>query len=44
MSKKEFRVKVIQFLNCLDKKITNLHKNQEEIKSEIATIKNTMEP
>ncbi|KAK1334494.1 hypothetical protein QTO34_005500 [Cnephaeus nilssonii] len=43
MTEKEFRVMVMEFIHRMDEKINNLCKNQEEIKSDIATIKNTME-
>ncbi|KAK1338661.1 hypothetical protein QTO34_019316 [Cnephaeus nilssonii] len=43
MTEKEFRVMVMEFIHWMDEKINNLCKNQEEIKSDIATIKNTME-
>ncbi|KAK1327703.1 hypothetical protein QTO34_012848 [Cnephaeus nilssonii] len=43
MTEKEFRVMVIKFIHRMDEKINNLCKNQEEMKSDIATIKNTME-
>ncbi|KAK1339900.1 hypothetical protein QTO34_018460 [Cnephaeus nilssonii] len=43
MTEKEFRVMVVEFIQRMDEKINNLCKNQEEMKSDIATIKNTME-
>ncbi|KAK1336336.1 hypothetical protein QTO34_004142 [Cnephaeus nilssonii] len=43
MTEKEFRVMVMEFIHRMDEKINNLCKNQEEMKSDIATIKNTME-
>ncbi|KAK1337032.1 hypothetical protein QTO34_003077 [Cnephaeus nilssonii] len=43
MTEKEFRVMVMEFIQRMDEKINNLCKNQEEMKSDIATIKNTME-
>nr|KAF6369254.1 hypothetical protein mMyoMyo1_010632 [Myotis myotis] len=43
MTEKEFRIMVVQFIHRMDGKINNLCKNQEEMKSDIATIKNTME-
>ncbi|KAK1333824.1 hypothetical protein QTO34_006212 [Cnephaeus nilssonii] len=43
MTEKEFRVMVMKFIHRMDEKINNLCKNQEEMKSDIATIKNTME-
>ncbi|KAK1346576.1 hypothetical protein QTO34_000433 [Cnephaeus nilssonii] len=43
MTKKEFTVMVVEFIHRMDEKINNLCKNQEEMKSDIATIKNTME-
>ncbi|KAK1346546.1 hypothetical protein QTO34_000402, partial [Cnephaeus nilssonii] len=43
MTEKEFRVMVVEFIHRMDEKINNLCKNQEEMKSDIATIKNTME-
>ncbi|KAK1327409.1 hypothetical protein QTO34_014170 [Cnephaeus nilssonii] len=43
MTEKEFRVMVMEFIYRMDEKINNLCKNQEEMKSDIATIKNTME-
>ncbi|KAK1343769.1 hypothetical protein QTO34_014322 [Cnephaeus nilssonii] len=43
MTEKEFRVMVLEFIHRMDEKINNLCKNQEEMKSDIATIKNTME-
>ncbi|KAK1346480.1 hypothetical protein QTO34_000336, partial [Cnephaeus nilssonii] len=43
MIEKEFRVMVVEFIHQMDEKIINLCKNQEEMKSDIATIKNTME-
>ncbi|KAK1346503.1 hypothetical protein QTO34_000359 [Cnephaeus nilssonii] len=43
MTEKEFRVMVMEFIHRMDDKINNLCKNQEEMKSDIATIKNTME-
>ncbi|KAK1327462.1 hypothetical protein QTO34_012964 [Cnephaeus nilssonii] len=43
MTEKEFRVMVVEFIHQMDEKINNLCKNQEEMKSDIATIKNTME-
>ena len=39
ISKKEFRIRILQFTNWVDEKINNLCKNQEEIKSDIHTIK-----
>ena len=44
MTEKEYRVMVIPFINCMDEKINNLCKIQEEIKNEIALIKNAMQP
>ncbi|KAK1337401.1 hypothetical protein QTO34_002027 [Cnephaeus nilssonii] len=43
MTEKEFRVMVVEFIQRMDEKINNLCRNQEEMKSDIATIKNTME-
>ncbi|KAK1346885.1 hypothetical protein QTO34_000745 [Cnephaeus nilssonii] len=43
MTEKEFRVMVMEFIHQMDEKINNLWKNQKEMKSDIATIKNTME-
>ncbi|KAK1330679.1 hypothetical protein QTO34_010879 [Cnephaeus nilssonii] len=42
MTEKEFRVMVVEFIHRMDEKINNLCKNQEEMKSDIATIENTM--
>lgn len=39
LSEKELRIRVIQFINWRDEKINNLCKNQEKIKSDIASIK-----
>lgn len=38
-SEKEFRIRVIQFINQIDEKVNKLYNNQEEIKNDIATIK-----
>lgn len=43
MSEKEFRISVLQFINQMEENINNLGKNQEEMKSDITAIKNTME-
>ncbi|KAK1346723.1 hypothetical protein QTO34_000583 [Cnephaeus nilssonii] len=43
MTEKEFRIMVVEFIHQMDEKINNLCKNQEEMKSDIATIRNTME-
>ncbi|KAK1346554.1 LOW QUALITY PROTEIN: hypothetical protein QTO34_000411 [Cnephaeus nilssonii] len=41
MTEKEFRVMVVEFIHRMDEKINNLCKNQEEMESDRATIKNT---
>lgn len=43
MSEKEFRIMVLQFIKWMEEKIDNLSKNQEEMKTDIAAIKNTMQ-
>lgn len=43
MSEKEVTIMVIQFINRIDEKINNLCENQEEIQSDMATVKHTME-
>nr|KAF6378962.1 hypothetical protein mMyoMyo1_009835 [Myotis myotis] len=43
MSEKEFRLRIVECINRMEEKINNLCKNQEEMKSDIAAIKNTME-
>ncbi|KAK1342595.1 hypothetical protein QTO34_015361 [Cnephaeus nilssonii] len=39
MTEKEFRVMVVEFIHRMNEKINNLCKNQEEMKSDIATIR-----